>query len=100
VAADGVVLIERHEPGWTPEEGVRGTMGEVTIALEDVRIDPPVVSATVRYETDGRTWRHPFDALIFDDDELDRELRAAGLRLSRILDERGAWVEVRLYSTA
>jgi SAM-dependent methyltransferase len=48
VADDGVVLIERHDPGWTPEEGVRGQMGDVTVALEDVRIEPPCVAAIVR----------------------------------------------------
>jgi len=100
VAADGVVLVERHEPNWVPEEGVRGQMGDVTIALEDVRIEPPHVAATVRYEAGGQTWRHPFDARLFDDEALDEELRAAGLRLSRVLDERGTWVEARLYSSA
>ena len=68
---DGVVLIERHEPGWTPAEGVRGTLGEVTIALEDVRVDSQLVTATVRYEAAGRRWRHPFNARILDDAELD-----------------------------
>jgi hypothetical protein len=58
------------------------------------------VSAPVRYEADGRTWRHGFDALVFDDDALDQELRAAGLRMTGFLDERGAWVEARLYSSA
>jgi SAM-dependent methyltransferase len=100
VADDGVVLIERHEPGWEPAEGVRGTMGDVTIALEDVRAEPRRVSATVRYEADGQTWRHSFDACIFDDDDLDAELRGAGLRLSRVLDERRTWVAARLYSDA
>lgn len=102
VAEDGVVLIERHEPGWMPEEGVRGQMGDVTIALEDVRIEPPSVAATVRYEASGRTWRHPFDARLLDDATFDEELRAVGLRLTSILDERGTWVEARprLYSNA
>jgi hypothetical protein len=102
VADDGVVLIERHEPGWMPEEGVRGQMGDVTIALEDVRIEPPSVAATVRYEAGGRTWRHPFHARLLDDATLEEELRAVGLRLTGILDERGTWVEARprLYSNA
>lgn len=99
-AEDGVVLLERHEPDWAPEEGVRGLMGDVTIALEDVRLGPGSVAATVRYEVDGKTWRHPFDARLLDDDALDDELRAVGLRLSRLLDERGTWVEARLYSRA
>jgi hypothetical protein len=72
----------------------------VTIALEDVRAEPRRVSATVRYEADGQTWRHSFDARIFDDDDLDAELRGAGLRLSRVLDERRTWVAARLYSDA
>src|SRR5262249_53455310 len=100
VADDGAVLIERHEPGWTPEEGVRGRMGDVTIALEDVRIEPPRVTATVRYDADGRPWRHPFDAHLLEDATLDEELRAVGLQLTGILDERGTWVEARLYSGA
>jgi len=100
VAENGVVLIERHEPSWAPEEGIRGRMGEVTIALQDVRIAPGCVSATVCYEADGRTWRHGFDALVFDDHGRDQELQAAGLRMTRVLDERGAWVEARLYSSA
>lgn len=93
VAADGKVLIERHPPAWAPEEGVRGTMGDVTIALEEVRSEPPLVSATVRYEAEGQTWRHRFDAHVLDDEALDLELRAAGLHLARVLDERGAWVD-------
>jgi SAM-dependent methyltransferase len=100
VADDGVVLIERHEPGWTPEEGVRGQMGDITIALEDVRTEPPSVAATVRYESGGRTWRHPFDARLLDDAAMDEELRAVGLELTGVLDERGTWVEARLYSGA
>jgi SAM-dependent methyltransferase len=100
VADDGVVLIERHEPDWTPEEGVRGGMGAVMIALEDVRIEPPSVAATVRYEADGRTWRHAFDACLLDDTAIDEELRAVGLRLVRVLDDRGTWIEARLYSGA
>jgi SAM-dependent methyltransferase len=97
---DGVVLLERHEPDWAPDEGVRGRMGDVTIALEDVRVDPPAVAATACYEADGKTWRHPFAARLLDDKALAEELRAAGLRLSRVLDDRGTWVEARLYSGA
>jgi len=100
VAGDGVVLVERHEPGWTPEEGERGQMGDVTIALEDVRIERPSVTATVRYEAAGKTWRHPFDARLLDDVTIDEELGAVGLRLTGVLDERGTWVEARLYSGA
>jgi SAM-dependent methyltransferase len=100
VADAGIVLLERHPPDWRPEPGRRGRIGDVTITLEDVTFDPPSVGATVRYEVAGETWRHPFVARLLDDDDLDAELGAAGLVRTRILDERRAWVEARLYSGA
>jgi SAM-dependent methyltransferase len=98
VTPTGVVVIERHPPDWSPVAGPPRRVGEVETALEDVQVEPPFVAATVRYEADGRTWRHPFRARLLDDEELDRELVNAGLERTRILDEHGAWVEARLYS--
>jgi len=100
VAPDGVVLIEQHPPDWRPQPGKRSRLGEVESELEDVRIDEPFVEATVRYEAAGRRWRHPFRARVLTQDELARELMRAGLQFVRTLDEHGAWVEARLYSTA
>jgi SAM-dependent methyltransferase len=96
VAADGVVMIERHEPAWRPAQGRRSERNGVAFSLESVRADGRLVAATVRYEADGKTWRHPFVARLLDDEELDRELRAVGLRLTRVLGERRTWVEARL----
>ena len=92
--------IERHEPDWQPAEGHRSERGGVAFTLECVRVDGPSIAATVRYEADGKTWRHPFVARLFDDEELDRELAVAGLRRSRVLGGRRTWVEARLYSAA
>lgn len=100
VADDGVVVIERHPPDWRPEPGARGRLADVDVSLEDVEVDPPIVAATVRYEAEGRVWLHPFRARLLGDDELDAELRAAGLELVRSLGESGAWVVARLYSAA
>ena len=97
-AGDGIVLIERHEPDWRPVEGPRHERGGVAFALEAVRATGRTVAATVRYEADGTTWRHPFVARLLDDDELDRELQSAGLRLNRVLGERRRWIEARLDS--
>jgi SAM-dependent methyltransferase len=100
VASDGMILIERHEPDWHPTPGTRTERAGVAFALEDVRIEQSLVTATVRYEADGRTWCHPFAARLLDDEQLDSELAAVGLRLTRTLDDRGAWVEARIYSGA
>jgi SAM-dependent methyltransferase len=95
VTDDGVVVIERHEPGWRPESGRRTERAGVAFTLEDVRVEPPIVAATVRYDADGLTWRHPFVARELDDGELETELRAVGLRLAAVHGERRTWVEAR-----
>jgi hypothetical protein len=100
VEGDGVVLIERHAPDWQPTEARRGARGGVGFAMEDVWAESGVVAATVRYEADGETWRHPFVARLLDDEELGAELRGVGLRLTRVHGERDTWVEARLYSGA
>lgn len=101
VAPDGVVLLERQQPDWQPESGRRREHGGVTFSLEDVRVERRVVAATVRYDADGMTWRHPFVARLLDDEELAAELRQVGLQLARVLGERRTWVEARpLYSGA
>jgi hypothetical protein len=100
VAEDGLVLIERHEPEWRPEESVGRRLGEVDVSLENVRIDPPRVSATVRYEAAGTTWHHSFTAHVLDDAELNASLAAAGLELVDVVDDAGRWIAARLYSRA
>jgi SAM-dependent methyltransferase len=100
VTQDGIVLIERQEPEWQPVAGRSDERGGVTFTLEDVRLGAGTVAATVRYEADGKTWRHPFVARLLDDDELDAELGAVGLRLTRVLGERRTWVEARPASEA
>jgi SAM-dependent methyltransferase len=92
VADDGIVLIERHEPEWQPQEGAGVRLGELAVSIEDVRRDPGIVSATVRYDAGDRIWRHAFTAYILDDDELKVSLASAGLELSALLDESGRWV--------
>jgi SAM-dependent methyltransferase len=96
VDRDGLVLIERHEPGWEPHESEPQALGELVVSLEAVRVEPPVVSATVRYELGARAWHHPFTAWVLDDGELSAELGRAGLRLLDTLDDKGRWVKAGL----
>jgi SAM-dependent methyltransferase len=92
VARDGLVVIERHEPGWDPEDGSGGQVGNLTVSLEDVRRENGTVSATVRYEAADATWRHAFTAYILDDAALNASLADAGLELTAVLDDAGRWV--------
>jgi hypothetical protein len=57
----------------------------VVLALTDVTRAGPVVSATMVYEVEGRSFRQPFVARVLSRDELSTELDHAGLRLQRHL---------------
>jgi SAM-dependent methyltransferase len=100
VEIGGVVLIERHEPGWAPEETEPQPLGDLLVSLRDVRVDGAVVSATVRYEFGARAWHHPFTAWVLDDDEIAGELGRAGMQFLGTIDDAGRWVKARLYSGA
>ena len=100
VEVGGAVLIERHEPWWTPEETEPQPLGDLLVSLRDVRIDGTVVSATVRYEFGARAWHHPFTAWVLDDDEIAEELGRAGLQFLGTIDDSGRWVKAGLYSGA
>jgi SAM-dependent methyltransferase len=97
LADDGVVLIERYEPDEAPTE-LRTQIGEVTVTTRGVRRDGRRFAAVVAYELDGRVWEQAFAAVLLNDAELEDALRRAGLTFVRALDERGLWVEARLYS--
>lgn len=94
---DGVVVIERYEPDEAPAEST-AQIANVTVSMRDVRRDGRRFTAVAEYRVDGRTWEQPFAAVLLDDAQLERALRRAGLTLTRTLDERGCWVEARLYS--
>jgi SAM-dependent methyltransferase len=94
VARDGVVLIQRYDPAWAtdprPSDSERGG---VRIRVVEPRRQGRLLTATVEYEADGRTWRQgPFTATIVEDDELAARLNVSGLRLERWLDDRRTWL--------
>jgi SAM-dependent methyltransferase len=95
VAPGGVVLIERYDPSWQPEESSPKRHGEVLISLVDVRVDGDHFSATARYQLGDEVWLQPFTAWILDDTQLGKSLVAAGLELGGSLDGSGRWVAAR-----
>ena len=89
----GVVLVERHRPGWiaSAAPGV-GRIGDVEVELHDVARDGPVLRAAVTYRVDGRAWTQRFTAVDLDDGALGAAARAAGLRPLRTLDLERTWL--------
>ena len=56
-------------------------------------LDGSLLGGVMEYTVGGCTYLHAFDALLVSDEELDRDLAAAGLERRRTLDPRGAWLE-------
>lgn len=89
LAADGVVIIQRHDPRGRLRAG-RTTIGEVEIGLLDLDDHQwPRVRATTQYEVGGRTWDQPWEAVILDDDAITRILADTSL-VPTLID--GPWV--------
>jgi SAM-dependent methyltransferase len=92
VAPDGSVLLERMPPDWKPPDGPREIAG-VRITLRDYRPKGDRFSAVMEYESGEHRWTQPFTSRLLADDALDAALERAGLRRTRWLDERRAWLE-------
>lgn len=94
----GRVVIERYDPSfdWRGSENKSSHLGDVICALRDLKIDGRRLEAVMEYRLGNRVWKQPFEAALLDDDAIKRELRAAGLRLDRWLDDRRSWLGARL----
>ena len=92
VAPDGTVLLERMAPDWEPREGIREA-GGVRMTMRDAVRDGDLASAVMEYEANGERWTHAFTSRLIADDAVDAALARAGLRRTRWLDERRAWLE-------
>lgn len=92
LADDGVVLLQRYEPGWarSPESGY-GTVGPVEIDIEIHAQRGAEFDATVTYILDGRRWSQTFTTTAIEEAELAAEALDAGLRFDRWLDDRLTW---------
>jgi hypothetical protein len=85
LADSGVALVEHHPIDWAETaEDVRPTPGS-GVGMEDVRRDPPYVSAVSTFDIGGRFVRQPFTARVLGEAELAGELEASGLAVRRRL---------------
>jgi len=91
LADGGVALVEHHPIDWAETAGeVRPTPG-AAVCMENVRRDPPFVSAVSTFDIGGRFVRQPFTARVLSEAELAGELRTAGLAVRRRLG--ATWLE-------
>ena len=93
LAGDGIVLVERHPPGWTATATPQaGRIDDVEIELHDVERRGSVLYAAVTYRVDGRSYTQRFTAADVDDDALAQAAHAAALRVVRALDPERSWI--------
>jgi SAM-dependent methyltransferase len=96
LAAGGVVLVERHPPGWCASAAPRtARIGDVEAELHDIERRGGLVSAAVTYRLGGRSWTQRFTAADVDDDALAAAAGVAGLEVVGTLDAERTWVALR-----
>lgn len=89
LAPDGLVVIQRHEPGRRLRPGT-ADVGDVHLTVTDVDDgDWPRIRATTHYRVGGQTWAQSWEAVVLDDVETKHALAQAGLRAVEI---DGPWV--------
>jgi SAM-dependent methyltransferase len=97
LAPSGILLIERHEPGWV--DAARPMSGErhgVSFSLADVEHPVPgVLRATMIYEVEGASYRQRFESCDVDDERLDAMAAHAGVQVTGFLDKNRTWVVLR-----
>jgi SAM-dependent methyltransferase len=95
VDAGGVVLVEAYPSDLEWAVGRVTRIGDVSFGLADVDLEGDRVRATMAYELDGRRWLQEFEAVLLDDDALERALQRSGLAFERWLDRARGWFAAR-----
>ena len=84
-AEGGRVLVEHHPIDWAETAEATSPTPGADLGMEEVRRDPPFVSAVSTFDIGGRFVRQPFTARVLSEAELAAELESSGLLVERRL---------------
>jgi SAM-dependent methyltransferase len=96
---DGIAVFQQNSPDWfarLPDaERVRDDPGGIRRVIRAARWEPPCMHVEVEYQAAGNSWTHAWDSYLIGDEELDRDLAAAGLRFRGWLTDDQSWFTAR-----
>jgi SAM-dependent methyltransferase len=97
----GMLLVERHEPGWIDAARPAAFARHgVSFSLADVdHAESGVLRATMIYEVDSTTYRQQFVSHEVDDERLDSMAASTSLRVDGFLDDSRSWAVLRRTAT-
>jgi SAM-dependent methyltransferase len=89
----GLLVLQRLDPQWLQDtrEGPLGSIGPVSLFLEECRHEGDLVHQCLRYELAPDTWHHRFTVRVLGDESLARELAEQGFGPPEWLDSRATW---------
>lgn len=96
VTDDGVVLVQRHEPGWVDAAApAAAERDDIRFELTDIaHISRGVVAATAVYTVGGITYRQPFVAHDVNDERLMELAHSVGLHVVGYVDDDPCWARL------
>jgi SAM-dependent methyltransferase len=96
---DGIAVFQQNPPDWfgrLPDaEPVRDDPGGIRRIIRTARWEPPRMHVEIEYQVGGNSWTHAWDSYQIGEQELDRDLAAAGLRFCGWLTGDRSWFTAR-----
>lgn len=96
---DGIAVFQQNPPDWfdrLPDaEPVRDDPGGIRRIIRTARWEPPCMHVEIEYQVGGNSWTHAWDSYQIGEQELDRDLAAAGLRFGGWLTGDRSWFTAR-----
>jgi SAM-dependent methyltransferase len=96
---DGIAVFQQNPPGWfarLPQaQPVRDDPGGIRRIVRSARWEPPCMCVEVEYQVGGSSWTHAWASYLIGEEELARDLAAAGLRFGGWLTDDHAWFTAR-----